>query len=612
MGKTLVIAEKPLAGKKIADVLGCTENKTGYIEGERYIVTWADGHLVGLKYPEDVNEKYKKWDVADLPITIDLDKLLYILPEHKKQFEIIKSLIHREDIDCLINAGDSGREGYLIQHWIYQMAGNTKPVKVLWAASLTEQALKKAFNNLHDPEEFEHILEAAIARALIDWLLGMNYSRLLTGKLSADLTLPYGRCIITLLNMVVSREKLIEAFEPEVTYFIEATYKSGQKGILLDESEQKMIFLSEQEAAYILKQIEPEGIVSGYKSKRVETTSGALLNLTDLQGLAGKKFGYTPTETLKIAQSLYEKHHLITYPRTDSRFLSTDLKESIMRHLDSCNYGKFRMKLLECRRENLELDEDLYNDMEIVDHHAIIPEINPKAKFRYEKLTTEERNVYELVVLHFLQAFCRPYVYQTVQTDVLNAGFIFRGNEQSVLDYGYRALFEDKQMEEDNEMEPPELEERIQLSGAEIRKGTSSRPTRYNVGNITKAMEEYGIGTPATMAATIEKLVNTKFPFLVIKKGKYYSTPFARCYLSLIPEELKYIGLSAEFEDRLKEIERGQMSAEKYISEIIDEITVNLDLIAEKKRSFKPYVQIIGKGYKRNGLALQRRFNEGK
>lgn len=612
MGKILVIAEKPLAGRKIASVLGCTEMKDGYIEGEKYIVTWADGHLVGLKYPEDVNEKYKKWDITDLPITIDLDKLLYILPEHKGQFEIIKSLIHSAEVDSLINAGDSGREGYLIQHWIYQMAGNTKPVKVLWAASLTEQALKKAFANLREPEEFEHILEAAIARALIDWLLGMNYSRLLTGKLSADLTLPYGRCIITLLNMVISREKLIEAFEPEVTYFIEATYKNGQKGILLDESEQKMIFLNEQEAGYILKQIEAEGIVAGYKSKRVETKPGTLINLIDLQGFAGKKYGYSPAETLKIAQALYEKHHLITYPRTDSRYLSSDLKESIMAHLDSCNFGKFRIKLLECKCENLEVDEELYNDMEIVDHHAIIPEVNAKARIRYEKLSTEEKNIYDLVVLHFLQAFCRPYAYQTIQTDVLNAGFLFRGNEQAVLDYGYRALFEDKKLEEDEELASPELEEKIQLTGVEIKKGTSSRPTRYNVGNITQAMEQYGIGTPATMAATIEKLVNAKFPFLVIKKGKYYSTPFARFYLSLIPEELKYIGLSAEFEEKLKEIEQGDKTAEKYIGEIINEITENLNLIEERKRSFKPYVQIIGKGYKRNSVAIQRRFNEGK
>lgn len=254
MGKTLVIAEKPSVGRDIAKALGVTENRNGYIESDQYIVTWAVGHLIGLKYPEEHNQQYKSWKLEDLPLVFPITESLKVLPDTADQFKVVKQLINRQDVDMLVNAGDAGREGLLIQEWIYRMAGNRKPIKMLWISSFTEAAVRDAFNgHLKNRADFMGLLEEAEARAEGDQILGINYSRLLTlTKAAPGTSLAYGRCQTPLLNIIVNREMEIAVFKPEPYYNIEITYAKGFKGILVDQDKKKIDIKSKDEAQQIL------------------------------------------------------------------------------------------------------------------------------------------------------------------------------------------------------------------------------------------------------------------------------------------------------------------------------------------------------------------------
>lgn len=310
MGKVLVIAEKPSAGADMAKVLGCTERKDGYMESAQYIVTWAVGHLIGLKTPQEHDEKYATWKLEDLPMIFDLSESLKVLPDTTKQFRVIKELIARPDVESLINAGDAGREGYLIQSWIYRMAGNKKPIKVLWASSLTEEALKKAFSSLKNDKDFYSLLQEAEARAEGDYLLGINYSRLLTlTRAGSGQALSYGRCQTTLLNLIVTRDLEIEAFKPSPYYNLEDTYGKGFKGILVAINENGTYYrkdiIYQEEAEEIHNRLFGKSAIVRMCNKEAKSNKAPLLyNLAALQKTMGTRYGYTPEETLNIAQFL--------------------------------------------------------------------------------------------------------------------------------------------------------------------------------------------------------------------------------------------------------------------------------------------------------------------
>lgn len=592
MGKILVIAEKPSAGADMAKVLGCTKRENGYIEGDAYIVTWAVGHLVGLKSPEEHDETLKAWKMETLPFCFPIQSSLKVLPATSAQFTVIKKLIHRADVDSIINAGDAGREGYLIQEWIYRLAGCKKPVEVLWASSLTEEALKKAFSNLHSRNEFKRLLMEAEARAEADWMLGMNYSRGLTlTKGSGKTLLRYGRCQISLLNLIVKREREIAQFKSVPYYEVWRVYSEGFSGVLLDQNGEVKTFDRKEDAdAFISGDTVQYLMVKSYEKKRKHTEAPALYNLADLQKEMGSKYGYDAEKTLTIAQALYEKHKILSYPRTDSRVMSTDLAAEISKHLDSVFpiLGD-EMMASEIRKRipQVQVNKRYVNDVKVADHHALVPTIHEKAADIYHNhLTEPEKLVFSAVVKRFLAVFLPEYLYDSTELIAETpGGYCYRSKGKTVVDLGWKRLYGEEKNEENEPKEriPETIKQGTALHSEQpVREDKMTQsPPRYTVSTIISLMEKYGIGTSATRADIIKKIMDAKSPYMTLDKGKYFASELGMVYVDMLPSELKQENLTAEFESKLTMIQNGQMEKDDFLKEIFDQITANLQKFAE-------------------------------
>lgn len=568
MGKILVIAEKPSAGKDIAKVLGITEQRNGYLESSDYIVTWAIGHLIGLKLPEEIDEKYKKWSLDDLPLPDGIG--LKVIPETKKQFDIIKNLIARKDVDYIVNAGDAGREGYLIQNWIYRMANNDKPVKVLWASSLTEEALRKAFQNLKDEKEFRSLLEEAEARAEGDQKFGFNYSRLLTLTRGSDgVVLSYGRCQTPLLNLIVKRDQEIASFKSVPYFCIESTYSKGFKGTLVNENGKAVNFLKKSDPETLINELPSEGFVKDFTEEEKAEKAPMLLNLAELQTVIGKKYGYTAEKTLEIAQALYENHKVLSYPRTDSRALSMDLYREIGTHLQCCRFGAYTELIAKIKQEQIIADARYFNDNKVTDHHALIPTIHLKMEEVYSKLNQEEKNVFDEIIRSFIAIFYPEYKYSVTKLLINIGGSLFQSSGKLIRSLGFREVLKIDNKEENQELQLlPKFEEgeRVMVDQFRLLENKTKAPVRYNVGNIIKLMEKHGIGTSATRAEILKKLEQKKY--LIMENGKYISTEFGRSYINIVPEELKSSDLTNQFEASLKKINEGLLSKKEFYAQI--------------------------------------------
>lgn len=602
MGKTLVIAEKPSAGMDIAKVLGCTECADGYMEGNNYIVTWGVGHLVGLKMPEEHDAELKTWKMDALPFRFPVSESLKVLPGTAKQFSVVKKLIHRSDVDSLVNAGDAGREGLLIQEWIYRMAGNKKPVKVLWASSLTEDAIRKAFSNLHERKEFNNLLQEAEARAEADYMLGMNYSRGLTlTKGQGKIVLSYGRCQTSLLNLIVKRDQEIIDFKPVPYYEIWRTYKEGFSGVLVGADEKPIRFSTAEEADQFMESDACDMMtVSQYEKELKKTSAPALFNLADLQKEMGSKYGFDAEKTLNLAQALYEKHKVLSYPRTDSRVMSTDLAAELEKHVSSvlpilqsgdeqflgtAAYEDVIMK----SASRVKLDKKYVNDLKVTDHHALVPTINTNtAKIYTEDLNQDEKKVFASVIKRFLAPFLPDYQYVSVNLIVVSEqGNPYSSTGKSIVDYGWRGLYGKTELEK---QEDDHFSQRIPLvlsEGVNVHVDDSCRkdkmtqaPPRYSVSSIISLMEKYGIGTSATRAEIIKKLMDERRSYIVLQKGKYFSTELGQKYIGMIPEELKTEYLTAQFEEKLEKIGEGELSKDQMLDDLYREIDKNLKIFS--------------------------------
>ncbi|WP_097006567.1 type IA DNA topoisomerase [Lacrimispora amygdalina] len=575
--KTLVIAEKPSAGADMAKVLNCTQKKTGYIEGDRYIVTWAIGHLVGLKYPEEHDPRYKQWRLEDLPFYFSFQDSLKVLSNTKAQFQVVKQLINRADVGSIINAGDAGREGYLIQEWIYRLAGNRKPKKVLWASSLTDEALKKAFANLKEPTEFKLLLEEAEARAMGDYSMGINYSRALTLTIGKQKTmLSYGRCQTPLLHLIVRRDNEIESFVSRPYYNIELQYSKGFKGTLLLDGKIADIF-DEEEVRHFEMKLQGDhrpAIVMEYISTDKQRKPPALYNLAELQKNMGSHYGYAPEETLAIAQTLYEKYKVLSYPRTDSRALSMDLYREVGEHIKSCKWGKYESIVDRIDLTKIQPDKAYFNDVKVTDHHALIPTIHSDMKQAFSQMTEPERNVFEAVVRSFLAIFYPPYEYQVTEIVTEKAGCNFSSKGTVIKSLGYKEVFnlEDKEDDDSKEILPVlEKGHELNVDGVKAIDKKTKPPARYTVSSIIALMEKNHIGTSATRGEIIKKLMNQRNPYIRLEKSKYYSTELGRDYINVLPEALKDVEITAKFENQLQEISAGNITKEAFLQQLRDE-----------------------------------------
>lgn len=585
MGKILIVAEKPAAGTDIAKVVGATEKHQGYLEGDKYVVTWAVGHLIGLKKPPEHDEKYRKWSLQHLPIAFELSDSLKVLPDTAYQYKVIKSLIHRNDIDMLINAGDAGREGYLIQEWIYRMAGCRLPKKVLWASSLTTAGIRNAMDNLKDNNlpEFQGILREAEARAEGDYILGFNYSPLLTITRAYHQTLSYGRCQTPLLNLIAIRDEKIANFVSKPYWDIEVMYSKGFKGVLVDENEKTRHFFHETEAEEIVKNCQGSGRVLLYETQLKREKAPLLYNLAKLQQDMGRKYSFSPDRTLEIAQVLYEKYKILSYPRTDSQYLSMDVYDEIIEHLKCCHFGPFAGLIDKIDFNNIHADKSYFNDLKVTDHHALIPTIHTNMEGAYEALDQDEKRVFDAVVTSLIAVFYPEYCYDAVKIITEIGGNHFKSSGTTIRQLGYKVLFKnqsDHTGSKENELQIlPKLQEgdKLTIDSTEMIDKKTVPPKKFSDESIVKVMETYNIGTSATRADIIKKLQNPKRQFIIREKGKYSVTPLGKEYIRIVPEELKAPDLTQKFEEELQMINNGSLSKENFLNGLLQDIRSNID-----------------------------------
>lgn len=585
MGKILVLAEKPSVGRDIAKVLKSNVNKGAYIEGNKYVITWALGHLVGLQDPESYDEKYKTWSMETLPM-LPKNMKLTVLKKTSKQFYEVKKLLNRNDIEEIVIATDAGREGELVARWIIEKVGVKKPIKRLWISSQTDKAILEGFRNLKSGSEYENLYKAAVCRAEADWIVGLNATRALTCKYNAQLSA--GRVQSPTLAMIVNREEEIKNFKPNNFYTINA--KSKDISFQWTNKDNNLRIFDEEFANKLINKIKDKDakIVSITETPK-KKFSPALYDLTELQRDANKIWGYSAKQTLSIMQRLYENHKILTYPRTDSRYISSDIVGTIPERLRAISIGEYRLAASEILKNKINANKSFVDNSKVSDHHAIIP---TEQKPNLSNLSTEERHIYDLVVKRFLSVLMPPfeYIQTNIKADINGEIFVAKG--KVIKSKGWKSLYDKDYSEEDSKDDDlkdqvlPKISEGdiINITKLELNKGETKPPARFNEGTLLSAMEnpqKYvnvnkeaaktlnetgGLGTVATRADIIEKLFNS---FVIEKRGKeIVPTSKGKQLIELVPNELKSPLLTAKWENRLDGISKGKDNPNDFIKEM--------------------------------------------
>ncbi len=582
MGKTLVLAEKPSVGRELARVLGCSKSGNGCLEGEGYIVTWALGHLVTLADPDAYDKRYEKWDMQDLPMLPQQMKLV-VIPESRKQYQAVAALMKRSDVSQLIIATDAGREGELVARWIMQKAGWKGKTSRLWISSQTDKAIRDGFARLQPSENYDNLFQSAQARSEADWLVGLNVTRALTCKYNAQLSA--GRVQTPTLAMIVRREQEIRSFVPKEYWGITAKL-SGFQAFWRDEKGNASMF-DQGRAQSLLQQLQGKpAVLTKLERVKKQTPPPAAYDLTELQRDANKKYAYSAKETLSLMQSLYERHKLLTYPRTDSRYISEDVVPTLPERLRSCMTGEYKALAQQIYRSRPLQTKYLVNNAKVTDHHAIIP---TEEQAELYALSGPEKNIYDLVVRRFLAVLLPPAEYEEVKLTVTIAGQTFTAKGRSVLNPGWRTAYDRsftlEEDEEETEQKLPKLREgdAITVESIALRPGKTSPPARYTEATLLSAMEHpaatvqdkqlsrileeiSGLGTPATRAEIIEKLFST---FYVERRGKeLVPTSKGMQLIELVPEELRSAALTARWEGQLSAIAKGEENARDFVAQM--------------------------------------------
>ena len=607
MNHKLVIAEKPSVAHSLAAVIGATARKDGYLEGNGWRVSWCVGHLAGLADADSYDPKYAKWRYDDLPI-LPADWQMTVGKDKKKQFDVLKKLMNATDVTEVVNACDAGREGELIFRSVYELAGCQKPMKRLWISSMEDAAIREGFANLRSGAEYDGLRDAALCRAKADWLVGINATRLFS--VLYHRTLNIGRVMSPTLALIVQREAEIDSFKP-VPFYTVALELSGFTALgerMKDKAAAEQLKNACQEAAATVKQVERKD-----KSEKPP----ALYDLTTLQRDANRLLGYTAQQTLDYLQNLYEKK-LCTYPRTDSRYLTSDMAEGLPVLVNLvANAMTFRKGIaISCDAGAV------INDKKVTDHHAVIPTRNIQ-NVDLSGLPVGERTVLELVALRLLCAVTQPYTYAETSVTVECAGAAFTAKGRTVKHPGWRALDAAYRANLKNAPEPdkeaeskelPELTEgqSLPLTDAAVKEGKTSPPKHFTEDTLLSAMEtagkedmpedaeRKGLGTPATRAGILEKLVSAGF--LERKKSKktvqLMPSHDAVSLITVLPEQMQSPLLTAEWEYRLGEIERGELSPEDFmagISAMLRDLVGTYQVIKGTEYLFSPPREVVGR-----------------
>ena len=597
----LVIAEKPSVAQSIAKVLGCTDKQDGYLSGGGYLVSWCVGHLVELAEPETYDSKYETWKKEDLPIIPD-EFQYQVASATRKQFKVLKELLHRDDVSCVTNACDAGREGELIFRLVYDEAKCNKPMKRLWISSMEDEAIRDGFAHLKDGEDYDRLYEAALCRERADWIVGINATRLFSSMYGQ--TLNVGRVMTPTLALTVAREAEIRAFKPEDFYTVILRTEIGDLG--------SKRFSDREEAKTLLTKCMLAGKVKITKAEKKEKQekAPALFDLTTLQREANKKLGYTAQQTLDYTQSLYEKK-LVSYPRTDSRFLTDDMEGSLPTFIEKAE----KISGLKATEErNL---HSVINSKKVTDHHAIIPTASAD-KADLSELPTGEREVLRLIATRLLEAVSSPceYVEAVLEAECENEKFTAKG--KAVIDAGWKGIakFSDKKKDDSDTAlgDISDLHEgdHININQAGVKAGKTSPPKSYTEDTLLSAMEKAGsdetpdeaerkgLGTPATRAGIIEKLVRIGFIERKGDKKTKYLVPTHKgeMLITVIPEAIQSASMTAEWEQKLLEVEKESYGADQFMGEIeslVRELVDTYEIVQDAEVLMKPVYAPLGK-----------------
>ena len=602
--KSVVLAEKPSVARDIARVLNCNKNGNGYIEGNKYVVTWALGHLVTLADPEEYNKKYKTWNMEDLPILPKESKLV-VIKQTSKQFYTVKDLMHKKDVDKIIIATDAGREGELVARWIIEKANVKKPIQRLWISSVTDKAIKDGFNNLKDGRKYENLYESAQGRAESDWIVGINATRALTVKYNSQLSC--GRVQTPTLAIIAQREEDIKNFKPKDYYGIELQTKD-LRFIWQDKNNNTRSF-NKENVERILSNIKGKDLnVIEVNKNHKKTYSKGLYDLTELQRDANRIFGFSAKETLSTMQTLYERHKILTYPRTDSRYLSDDMVDTIKDRIKSINISQYSKFACEILKRPIKANKSFVDNKKVTDHHAIIP---TEERVKLSELNSNEKKIYDLVVKRFLSVLYDPFEYEqtTIRANIGEEKFIVKGKR--IINEGWKEIYsyidDDEESEDDIKDQVLPLIEKGDILKVERMKqtiGKTKPPVYFNEGTLLTAMEnpaKYmesnnkeltkileetgGIGTVATRADIIEKLFNT---FLIESNGKdILVTGKGKQLLELVPEELKSPALTAQWEKKLGLIAEGKLKRDTFVNEMKEYSKLIIKEIKNSNTTFK-------------------------
>ncbi|MFD2682709.1 DNA topoisomerase III [Bacillus seohaeanensis] len=597
MKKTVVLAEKPSVGRDIARVLNCKKKGNGYFEGDKYIVTWALGHLVTLADPEVYDEKLKTWKLEDLPMLPSHLKLV-VIRKTGKQFSAVKNQMNRNDVHDIVIATDAGREGELVARWIIEKARVKKPLKRLWISSVTDKAIREGFRSLQDGRKYENLYASAQARSEADWYVGINATRALTTKHNAQLSC--GRVQTPTLGMIAEREEEIKQFKPKTYYGIKATGEKLSFTWRNPKSKDARCF-SEQEIENILSKIKNANTLKVTEVNKTVKKSFApsLYDLTELQRDGHKFFGFSAKETLSIMQKLYEQHKLVTYPRTDSKHLSSDIVGTLKDRLNAVAIGPYKANAMSALKQSKPLSKNYVNDQKVSDHHAIIP---TEQQPILAALSDRERKIYDLIVKRFLAAFFPPFTYEQTSVEGKIGSETFTTSGKRVIQNGWKDVHN---FDEEKDVQLPKIEkgDEIKLHSVTRSEGKTTPPSRFNEGTLLSAMENPkkfmqennkellktigetgGLGTVATRADIIEKLFNTA---LIEQRGKEISiTSKGKQLLNLVPSELKSPALTAEWEQKLEAISKGALKKEVFIKEIKDYAKKSVQEIKNSNQRF--------------------------
>ncbi|WP_394185224.1 DNA topoisomerase III [Metabacillus halosaccharovorans] len=602
MSKTVVLAEKPSVGRDLARVLNCHKKGNGFLEGDQYIVTWALGHLVTLADPESYGDQYKSWRLEDLPMLPSPLKLV-VIKKTGKQFQAVKSQLLRKDVRDIVIATDAGREGELVARWILEKAHVNKPIKRLWISSVTDKAIKEGFRTLRSGKEYENLYASAVARAEADWIVGLNATRALTTKYNAQLS--SGRVQTPTLAMIALREEEIRNFKPKKYYGIKAVTEKGlsfiwqdkkshdTKTFDMDNIDKKLHNLNGKDAKIVSVKVTPK-----------KTYSPALYDLTELQRDANKRFGYSAKETLSIMQKLYEQHKVLTYPRTDSRYITSDLVPTLKDRLEACRIKPYAPAIAKILSKPIKANKSFADDAKVSDHHAIIP---TEESVPLSALTDKERKIYDLVVKRFVAVLSPAYQYEQTVVTAKIGDESFSAKGKRVISLGWKEVYSDH-VDEDSEDDQtlPAITEGDTLAIRSISKttGETKPPARFNEATLLSAMEnpsKYmageskdliktigetgGLGTVATRADIIEKLYSS---FLIEKKGKdIFITSKGKQLLNLVPEELKSPVLTADWEQKLTKISKGALPKQVFLNEMKQYAKEVVNEIKNSEQKFK-------------------------